>query len=99
MVASLVIGVGNGMVWPSIQTMVMNMVEPQRRGVANSTYYSMVDLGIGTGSILLGGLANRTSIGTVYFVSGLILFVPLVYFFLYVLKDYNEKMARGEAHD
>ncbi|TLM98560.1 MFS transporter, partial [bacterium] len=97
--AAAVIGAGNGMVWPTIQTMVINMVAPQRRGVANSTYFSALDLGIGTGSIFLGWLANLTSISTMYFVSGLILIVPLVYFFLYVLKDYNEKMVRGEAND
>lgn len=97
--AAVVIGAGNGMVWPTIQTMVINMVEPQRRGVANSTYFSALDLGIGTGSILLGWLANLTSIGTVYFVSGLLLIIPLVYFFVHVLKDYNEKLVRSEAHD
>jgi len=95
--AAMAIGAGNGMVWPTIQTMVINMVEPQRRGVANSTYFSAVDLGIGAGSILLGWLANRTSIGTMYLASGLILIAPLGYFFLYVLKDYNSKVVRGES--
>ncbi len=93
--AATVMGTGNGMVWPTTQTMVINMVEPERRGVANSTYFSALDLGIGTGSILLGLLANRTTIGTMYFVSGLILIIPLVYFFVYMLKDYNEKIVRG----
>lgn len=97
LIAAVVIGVGNGMVWPTIQTMVINMVEPQRRGVANSTYFSAVDLGIGSGSVVLGWLANRTSIGTMYFVCGLILFVPIAYFLLYVLKDYNKKTALDEA--
>lgn len=97
--AAVIIGAGNGMVWPSIQTMVINMVKPQRRGVANSTYFSALDLGIGLGSIFLGWLANRTSIGTMYFVSALILFVPLAYFSLYALKDYNAKVDRGEVHD
>ncbi|ABB13813.1 MFS transporter [Carboxydothermus hydrogenoformans] len=97
--SAVIIGAGNGMVWPSIQTMVINMVKPQRRGVANSTYFSAVDLGIGIGSILLGWLANRTSIATMYFISTIILFVPLAYFILYVVKDYNVKLGRGEVHD
>lgn len=93
--AAVLIGIGNGNTWPTLQTMVINMVEPQRRGVANSTYFSSVDLGIGVGSIVLGWFAQGTSIGTMYLVSAFILLIPLAYLFLHVVKDYNSKMARG----
>jgi len=99
LVSAAVMGAGNGMVWPTLQTMVINMVEPQRRGVANSTLFSALDLGIGGGSVFLGWLADWTSIGTMYFVSALSLFLPLVYFFFYVVKDYNNKIVRSEACD
>lgn len=95
--AAVLMGIGNGNIWPTLQTMVINMVGPQRRGVANSTYFSAIDLGIGTGSIVLGWLAEGTSIGTMYLASALILLIPLAYFFLHVLKDYNSKMARGAS--
>ncbi len=93
--AAVLMGVGNGNIWPTLQTMVINIVEPQRRGVANSTYFSAIDLGIGLGSIVMGWLAQGTSIGTMYLISALILLIPLVYLFLYVIKDYNQKLVRN----
>jgi len=94
--AAILIGIGNGNIWPTMQTMVINMVEPQRRGVVNSTYFSALDLGIGAGSISLGWLAQGTSIGAMYLASALILLIPLAYLSLYVLKDYSNKVA-GDA--
>lgn len=96
--AATLIGIGNGNIWPTLQTMVINMVEPQRRGVANSTFFSAIDLGIGAGSVALGWLAQGTSIGTMYLVCALILIIPLVYLFTHVLKDYNKKLAGGYSH-
>ncbi|MCL6634582.1 MAG: MFS transporter [Peptococcaceae bacterium] len=95
--AAVLIGIGNGNVWPTLQTMVINMVEPQRRGVANSTYFSAVDLGIGAGSITLGWLAEGTSIATMYLACALILVIPLAYLSLYAIRDYNSKVARSES--
>ncbi|MCL6558298.1 MAG: MFS transporter [Firmicutes bacterium] len=93
--AAVLIGIGNGNVWPTLQTMVINIVEPQRRGVANSTFFSSLDLGIGIGSIALGWLAEVTSTGAIYLASALILIIPLAYLSFYAIKDYNSKMARG----
>ncbi|RJQ24732.1 MAG: MFS transporter [Peptococcaceae bacterium] len=95
--AAVLIGIGSGNAWPTLQTMVINMVEPQRRGVANSTFFSAIDVGIGFGSIALGWLAEGTSIGTMYLASAVILLIPLAYLFLHVLKDYHSKMAGGAA--
>jgi predicted MFS family arabinose efflux permease len=95
--AAVLIGIGNGSTWPTLQTMVINLVEPQSRGVANSTFFSAIDLGIGFGSIALGWLAEATSIGTMYLASAVILLIPLAYLFLHVVKDYHSKVARGAA--
>lgn len=90
--AAIILGAGNGMVWPTLQTMIINMVEPHRRGVANSTYMSALDLGIGGGSILLGWLAGFTSISVMYLVCGFLIIVPLIYFNLFVVKFYNDQV-------
>ena len=97
--AAAIFGIGNGLAWPTLQTMVINMVEPNRRGVANSTYMSALDLGIGLGSILLGWVADLTSLRTMYFVSAIILIIPLLYFHQYALKHYNAKVQEIKAHD
>ncbi|MDA8234090.1 MAG: MFS transporter [Clostridia bacterium] len=101
MAAAIFMGFGYGAVWPTLQTMVINMVEPHRRGVANSTLFSALDLGIAGGSVLLGWLANFTSMKTMYLISAIIIIIPMLYFFLYVAKDYKAKMLllKDEHHD
>ena len=94
--AAIILGAGNGMVWPTLQTMIINMVEPHRRGVANSTYMSALDLGIGGGSIVLGWLAGFTSISIMYLLCGLLTIVPLLYFNFFVAKFYKDQVDSKE---
>ena len=67
LLASLIAGMGMGVIMPTVITMVVNIVEPHRRGVANSTFFSAVDIGVGIGTILLGKLADMTSVRMMYF--------------------------------
>ncbi len=91
--AGILLGIGNGYVWPTLQTMVINLVEPQRRGVANSTFFSGIDIGIGLGSIVMGWIANQASIGSTFLISAFILVLPAAYLLITVLKDYEKKLA------
>ncbi|MDN5199760.1 MFS transporter [Fulvivirgaceae bacterium BMA10] len=86
--SGFIIGLGNGIVMPTLQTMLVNMVPAERRGVATSTFYSAVDLGIGFGSVALGYIAELTSLSTMYLVSGLLLLGPAIYFFIIVINHY-----------
>lgn len=88
LMAAFVIGLGNGVIMPTIQTMIINMVSMDRRGTANATFFSAIDLGIGLGSVILGYLAEWTSISTMYFICAIINLVPMLYFFIFVKKHY-----------
>lgn len=94
--ASVLLGIGMGCVMPSLQTMVINLVEPERRGVANSTYFSALDLGIGTGAMLLGALAGRTSLSIMYAAAGLLLLLPLALLHLSVADYYHQRVPRAQ---
>jgi MFS family permease len=97
LISGLIMGLGNGVILPTIQTMVMNMVEPERRGVANSTFFSAIDLGISLGSIFLGYLASWTSIAEMFIFCGILLIFPMMYFYLFVLKNYYKAVETLEA--
>ncbi len=71
------------------------MVPLSRCGVANSTLYSAVDLGVGGGSMLLGWLADFTSLSTVFLVCGLIIIFPLIYFNMNVYSKYRKLTING----
>ncbi|NLM52442.1 MAG: MFS transporter [Firmicutes bacterium] len=95
--ASLIIGLGTGIVNPTLQTMVINMVTEKRRAAATATQMTAVDTGISWGSIILGWIGGMTSLSTMFVICALILIIPIAAFYLYVLKDYEEKAARAMA--
>ena len=53
--SALLIGLGNGHLWPAFQNMMISMAHHNERGTANSTILISWDVGMGQG-ILVGGL-------------------------------------------
>ncbi|HHX73959.1 MAG TPA: MFS transporter [Firmicutes bacterium] len=91
--SALLIGLGNGSIMPALQAMVIDMVEPERRGVATSTHFMALDLGIAGGSVILGWVAELTSLSTMFFLGAFYLLLPLFLFLSYSLRDYEAKAA------
>ena len=56
--AALTVGIGNGMMWPAFQNMMLSLGTHMQRGTANSTTFTSWDTGIGLG-ILLGGVISE----------------------------------------
>lgn len=57
--AALIIGLGNGHMYPAFQTMFINLASNDRRGTANSTQLVSWDIGVGLGVLFGGMLAER----------------------------------------
>lgn len=53
--SALLIGLGNGHMWPAFQNMTINVAKNNQRGTANSTILISWDIGMGLG-ILIGGV-------------------------------------------
>ena len=53
--SALLIGLGNGHMWPAFQNMMINVAQHNQRGTANSTILISWDIGMGLG-ILVGGV-------------------------------------------
>jgi MFS family permease len=56
--AAVAHGICNGFAQPILQTMALLSVEPERRGVANGTYFMGVDLGNGIAPVVAGIVAS-----------------------------------------
>ena len=56
--SALLIGLGNGHMWPAFQNMTINVATNSRRGTANSTILISWDIGMGLG-ILVGGIVSE----------------------------------------
>ena len=57
--AALIIGLGNGHMFPAFQTMFINLAESSQRGTANSTLLVSWDIGIGLGTLVGGIVAEH----------------------------------------
>ncbi len=89
------IGLGSGVVFPTFQAMVNNLVTPQRRGAANSTLFSGLDLGIGLGMLLTGYLAHSIGLPNTYLIYGLLNLIALLYFKFIALPHYQKNLVNG----
>lgn len=56
--SALLIGLGNGHMWPAFQNMTINVATNSQRGTANSTILISWDIGMGLG-ILVGGIISE----------------------------------------
>ena len=88
--SAVVIGFGNGVVFPTFQSMVNNLANSAHRGAANSTLYTAVDLGMGFGMIMAGLVAQHYSISAIFWISTLVCMAGLLFFRLHVLKHYEQ---------
>jgi MFS family permease len=54
MCSAVLYGIGFGSAQPTLQTATVNLVAPTKKGVANASFFTAMDLGIGLGSMVLG---------------------------------------------
>lgn len=59
LISALLLGFSFGAVQPSLQTMAVHAVAPERRGAANSTFFISFDFGIALGGFLAGLLVQH----------------------------------------
>lgn len=92
--AAVIIGLGFGIVMPTFQAMINNLVKPDRRGAANSTYFTSFDLGIGIGMILTGIISEHLGLANSYLISSLIISIALILFLSYSFLFYKKRMEK-----
>lgn len=88
-ISAVVIGFGQGSMYPAVQTMFLNMAPNEQRGTANSTILTSWDLGIGIGIIGGGYVAEHLGgYKFAFMMSALVSFVSMVFFLLYAKNEY-----------
>jgi MFS family permease len=91
--SALLIGISNGIVFPVFQAMVNNLVPVHRRGAANSTLFTALDLGIGLGMVLMGWVYDMFNLTTVYAISALLVLVAAGVYYFYVKPNYHSSLS------
>ncbi len=92
--AALIIGLGNGHMFPAFQTMFINLAPNSKRGTANSTLLTAWDLGIGMGIIGGGFVAEHLSYGAAFWTAWIGNAIGVIFFFAYVKKHFLKHRLR-----
>lgn len=86
--APLIIGLGNGHMWPAFQTMFINLAEHTRRGTANSTILTAWDFGMGAGMLFGGMAAEHLGYQAAFMIGAAVNAAGIVFYFLYARRHY-----------
>ncbi len=81
--SALLLGYSFGAVQPSLQTMAMHAVQPERRGAANSTFFVAFDLGIALGGFLAGLLIKWLDYDLMFLVIACFGVLSIVYYYFF----------------
>ncbi|ATP41118.1 MFS transporter [Solibacillus sp. R5-41] len=89
LLAGAIIGIGYGNVASSFQALAIKVTSPEKMGLATSTYFIGLDIGLGFGPYFLGYLEPIFGYGKLYFALGIfIFFFVFLYYFLHGRKDH-----------
>lgn len=96
--SSLCYGLGYGAVHPSLQAWAIQRSPADRKGAANGTFLSSLDLGYAVGAVLLGLIASHTNYAMMYRISILFL-VAFAIIYGYHLRNTKQKAMDEKSYD
>ena len=92
--AALIIGLGNGHMFPAFQTMFINLAPNERRGTANSTLLVSWDIGIGLGILVGGSVAEHLGYHAAFWVAWVVNVVGVLFFLSYARHHFLKNRLR-----
>lgn len=77
-----ILGLGFGSLQPAMLALSISSVPDERRGAANATFWTAVDIGIALGSVLWGIIANYFGYALMFYMTAIpLIFALLIYWF------------------
>ena len=87
--SALLLGLGNGHLWPAFQNMIISMAHHNERGTANSTLLISWDVGIGLGVLAGGFVCEHFSYEAAFWMVALSQLLGMFLFFFFTRKAYE----------
>lgn len=86
--SAILIGLGNGHMWPALQNMIINVAQNNERGTANSTLLTSWDLGVGIGILLGGSIAEFFGYASAFWMMAVVHVAGLALFFMLTKQSF-----------
>lgn len=88
LLAAALYGLGFGGVQPALQAWAVEKAENNRKGMANATFFSFFDLGVGIGAIVFGQIAIF-GYSMIYYTSGFSILLSMLLYVYIIIKEKN----------
>lgn len=85
-IAAILYGLGFGSVQPALQSWAVEKAPENRKGMANATFFSFFDLGIGIGSILFGQIGYWLNYRSIYITAACSVFISILIYIVWQLQ-------------
>lgn len=92
-IASVFFGLGLGMTYTLLNTILIRLAPPDRLGAANATYMASIDIGFGAGAIILGFFLQVAGFAIFFLAAALIYLIALVVYLLILVPEMNKHQA------
>ncbi len=92
--SALIIGLGNGHMWPAFQTMFINLAPHTQRGTANSSILISWDIGVGLGILVGGVFVEHFGYHSAFWAAWILNAVGVLIYFAYVRNSYLKNKLR-----
>lgn len=92
--SALIIGLGNGHMWPAFQTMFINLAPHTQRGTANSSILISWDIGVGLGILVGGVFVEHFGYHSAFWGAWILNAVGVLFYFAYVRNSYLKNKLR-----
>ena len=92
--SALLIGLGNGHMWPAFQNMMISMAHHNERGTANSTILISWDIGMGLGILLGGILAEHFGYAVAFWCVAIVNLTGVLLYFLRTQHFFAERQIQ-----
>ena len=94
--SAILIGLGNGHMWPAFQNMMICMARHNERGTANSTILVAWDVGMGLGILLGGVIAELLGYSAAFWTVAVVNLVGVVLYFLRTDRFFTARQLPAE---
>lgn len=91
---AVILGLGNGHMFPAVQTMFVNLAPNSRRGTANSSMLTSWDVGIGLGVVVGGIVTELHSYNAAFWVASIVNALGVIFYFAHVRSSYLRNKLR-----
>lgn len=85
--AAILYGMGFGAIQPALQAWAVNQAPIDRKGMANATFFSFLDLGIGCGAVVFGMISKWVGYSGIYTVAALSVSISILLYLIFLKKE------------